>query len=176
VFYPTRFKGLSEKLLTQFHGPFTITKCYSNGLNYEVEGIRNGKKFVVDCVHISRLKPYHDREQLISRLEKLTLESNDSTTETDEPTNATEIALDSSDTEIYYEDSATEVYKYESSETEVNSDEKEVVETQGTQTLCEIETPVAEPIPRRSERLRMKRNNYAFLSYFIILCLCENVS
>ncbi len=64
VFYPTRFKGLSEKLLTQFHGPFTITKCYSNGLNYEVEGIRNGKKSVVDCVHISRLKPYHDREQV----------------------------------------------------------------------------------------------------------------
>ncbi len=25
VFYPTRFKGLSEKLLTQFHGPFIIT-------------------------------------------------------------------------------------------------------------------------------------------------------
>jgi putative transposase len=48
VLNPTRFKGLSEKLLTQFHGPLTIIKCYSNGLNYEVEGIRNVKKFVVD--------------------------------------------------------------------------------------------------------------------------------
>jgi hypothetical protein len=49
---------------------------------------------------------------------------------------------------------------------------QKVEEAQGTQTLCEIETPATEPIPRKFQRLRMKRKNYLLLSYFVIICVC----
>jgi hypothetical protein len=170
VYYPTRYKGLTEKLLTPFHGPFTITKCHPNGLNYDVQGIRNGKKLVVDCVHVSRLKKYYDREDLIARLESLAIDSEDSQTSIAEYSGSDDEGAHKSDTDqtiIYTDDSSTEMYDYEA---ECQQPLSPVIDPTHAEA---VESP-AEPtsqMPRRSQRLRQPRKMYPLLTFFI-LCLC----
>ncbi|KAI1304109.1 hypothetical protein HDE_01822 [Halotydeus destructor] len=59
--FPTRKVGLAEKLGHPWRGPYVITKKITP-LVYEVQLItgRNKKK---TSVHISRMKPYYDREE-----------------------------------------------------------------------------------------------------------------
>jgi hypothetical protein len=172
VYYPTRFKGLSEKLLNQFHGPFEIVKCHSNGVNYEVQGIRNGKKLVIDCVHVSRLKPYYDRERLISKFEKLADEyptSVSSGSESEGQIIPSESPTDSEGTVINTDQSATEEYDYMD---EVHPHSR-VVDPPQNETVGEATaTSIMPPLLRRSQRIRQPRKMLDLLSYYLIMCVC----
>ena len=59
VYRPTRKKGRSEKLLHQFHGPFTVVKKGSD-LTYFVR-LSHKHKGLVDAVHVSRMKSFKPR-------------------------------------------------------------------------------------------------------------------
>jgi hypothetical protein len=164
VFYPTRIVGRSEKLLHPFHGPFTIKKCYTNGVNYEIEGSINNKKIILDCVHVSRIKPYHDREDLISKLEAQTLEDysdNDYDTNSDDselvPIYKGRLDKSSSSTEIY--DYITELPQALTDNTE-NSD---------TEVYAQPESPIK---LRRSQRIRKPRKIFSLLTFTLMLILC----
>ena len=129
VYYPTRIKGKSEKLLSPFHGPFTITKCSSNGLNYDIEGTKDGKRYIIDNVHISRIKPFKDREELIEEIENRA-----------EVLTPKEELISESETELYDDnesDSDTEIYEWEENYENENMTER-------------VQTPI--PSPRRSTR------------------------
>lgn len=64
VWTPVRRRGLSEKLLKRYFGPYTIQRRIGD-LNYEVlpDGGRPSSRRTVrpDVVHVVRLKPYIDR-------------------------------------------------------------------------------------------------------------------
>jgi hypothetical protein len=60
VYRPIRQKGRAEKLLHRYHGPFRIIKKV-NSLNYVVESLYGSRKHK-DCVHVSMLKPFHEKE------------------------------------------------------------------------------------------------------------------
>ena len=62
VYRPIRKKGRAEKLLHRYHGPFRVVNKI-NSLNYTVESLYGSRKHR-DCVHVSMLKPFHNRETL----------------------------------------------------------------------------------------------------------------
>ncbi|KAI1305916.1 hypothetical protein HDE_01055 [Halotydeus destructor] len=63
IYFPTRKKGLAEKLLHRWRGPYKITKRLSP-IVYEVQLVR-GRNKKLDTVHISRMKPFYDRSELV---------------------------------------------------------------------------------------------------------------
>ena len=104
VYYPTRIVGRSEKLMSPFHGPFTITKVNNNGVNYEIEAELDNRTKLRDTVHCSRIKPYFEREELISRLEnqaKIEIECLSSSEDSDQESIRVNPKSESSETEIY---------------------------------------------------------------------------
>lgn len=73
VYFPTRSPGLAEKLLHRYHGPYRIVDVKS-ALVYEVELVirTKGKRKKPDTVHVSRLKPYVNRLDVLEELEAST--------------------------------------------------------------------------------------------------------
>lgn len=59
VYTPIRKVGKSEKLLHRWFGPYEIVEKISD-LNYKLK-IKKGKKFVIDTIHVERLKNYYER-------------------------------------------------------------------------------------------------------------------
>ncbi len=59
IHVPKRKKGRAQKLLFCYHGPFKIIKRV-NPLNYVIEPVFGSKKRR-DCVHVSKIKSYVDR-------------------------------------------------------------------------------------------------------------------
>lgn len=59
VHRPNRIKGLSDKLLFKYHGPFTVSKVLSD-LNYEIEGNLGPRKQHKEVVHVERLKRFYE--------------------------------------------------------------------------------------------------------------------
>lgn len=63
VWFPVRRRGLSEKLLCRYFGPYKVVSQVGD-LNYEVvpDGFKKSRRSTLpDVVHVVRLKPYYDR-------------------------------------------------------------------------------------------------------------------
>lgn len=63
VWFPIRRRGLSEKLLHRYFGPYRVVRSLGD-LNYEVipDGFQKSRRSPCpEVVHVVRLKPYHDR-------------------------------------------------------------------------------------------------------------------
>ena len=103
VFYPTRIVGKTDRFLHKYHGPMKVVSVSPNGVNYTITGTLRGKHLELEKVHVSRLKPFYFREELINDIEKR-----------DHPPVVYLSDSDSdSDEAISNEDSETEVYDYD---------------------------------------------------------------
>ena len=69
VYYPTRIVGKTDRFLHKYHGPMKVVSVSPNGVNYKISGILRGKSLELEKVHVSRLKPFHFREDLINEIE-----------------------------------------------------------------------------------------------------------
>lgn len=165
VYYPTRVIGQSDTLQHCFHGPFEVMAAHSNGVNYTIKGSAKGRKQVYDKVHVSRLKPYRFREDLIKVLEDKSYahwqEENDASDEV----RAYDIPLDQRDS-----DEETVVYDFSDIETpenisngEIIPREKPIEEEHPEAEVIRDSTPVMDTqtenrsLPRRSPRTRKPR-------------------
>lgn len=65
---PVRKKGLCQKFLSKYSGPFVITQCLSD-ITYAVAKVtaQNRRSRKTQIVHIARLKPYNNRSLLLAR-------------------------------------------------------------------------------------------------------------
>ena len=112
--YPIRKVGLSEKLLNKYKGPFEVTKAGDNGVSYDIKGYGENDKLIIDKVHISRMKPYCNREKLINRIEneEISVSESDSSS-----TSYIEIDSENEITDNYINQSTdsdeTVIYEYE---------------------------------------------------------------
>lgn len=64
VWTPVRRRGLSEKLLRRYFGPYEVIRRVGD-LNYEViphEQERSKRHIHAEVVHVVRMKPYYDRQ------------------------------------------------------------------------------------------------------------------
>jgi Integrase zinc binding domain len=61
VFFPLRKVGKVEKFMHRWLGPFKIVEKLSD-LNYKIN-LKISKKWIVDTVHVSRMKPWYDPEE-----------------------------------------------------------------------------------------------------------------
>lgn len=65
VWIPVRIRGLSEKLLRRYFGPYRVLRRLGS-LNYEVipEGQESSsrRRHRTEIVHVVRMKPYYDRQ------------------------------------------------------------------------------------------------------------------
>lgn len=65
VWIPVRIRGLSEKLLRRYFGPYRVLRRVGS-LNYEVmpegQDISSRRRHRTETVHVVRMKPYHDRQ------------------------------------------------------------------------------------------------------------------
>ncbi|XP_055928216.1 uncharacterized protein LOC129959419 [Argiope bruennichi] len=64
IFIPVRKKGLSEKLLKRYFGPYQVLRRLSD-VTYEVADFdpNSRRRKPKEVVHVLRMKPYHDPEE-----------------------------------------------------------------------------------------------------------------
>ena len=170
VYYPTRFLKRTDKLIHKWTGPWKITRIAENGLTIDIEGSKDGKRVIFDSVHVSRIKPYYPREQLIQEIEERAINSLE---------NRNAIESPDSDFELNYPDnliddpgvptpldhlsSDTEVYEVEEPKEEqrVLIDLDQNTDSENDQDQNNLANAGRTPPPlRRSQRIRNKPDRF----------------
>ena len=175
VYYPARFLNKTDKFLHKWTGPFLIKKISDDGRAFDIEGSKDGQKILIDKVDVSRLKPYHEREDLISEIEMRESQSlpyiNGNPIAISESFDSEDSLLPMIGTQDDQDSQETEIYDYTEQLPEksiaINLDSE--TESESTPANVQVTNPV--PQLRRSQRTRNKPNWYRSSNILVMLIL-----